>query len=178
MFYYLGLEASVRDNKFFNLPDAEAAAAHCSKYLNMPVRVFCMLDNNKSHLAVIFHPNAPCGEAVRTLVEASTKAAVTPANHEDIMYALKSLERKLGAMGMDPIEFNDDKTEYTVSYRVPKYFIDRRGEEDDDDPQFVGEHEALKAVEKALAGIKLPFAIEVYPADKSWFSAVVRVVGE
>jgi hypothetical protein len=62
VFYYLGLEASLRENKYYNLPDAEKDALHACKRMGIPIRIFCMKDNNKSHLISVVHPNAPCGE--------------------------------------------------------------------------------------------------------------------
>lgn len=56
MFYYLGLEARIKDNVYQSLEEAIKDAKYCSKRLNIPIRVFNMLDNKKSQVVKIVRP--------------------------------------------------------------------------------------------------------------------------
>lgn len=57
MYYYIGLEARMRDNKYKDLDAAIAAAAYAARKIGMPLRIFKMNLNMKGELVKIVKPN-------------------------------------------------------------------------------------------------------------------------
>lgn len=55
-YYYLGLEARVRDNKFTTIEEAKFKAQESADYFICPVRVFKMDDDRKSVLVAEMQP--------------------------------------------------------------------------------------------------------------------------
>ena len=58
MYYYLGLEASQRENIYNDYDEAEKDATYIATRLLRPIRVFQMLPNKKSELVKIIRPNS------------------------------------------------------------------------------------------------------------------------
>jgi len=56
-FYYLGLEARVKDNIYNDLHESLDDAAYIATTLHIPIRVFQMLPNKKSVLVDCIQPN-------------------------------------------------------------------------------------------------------------------------
>ena len=58
-YFYLGLEARLRTNKFFTLEDAVEIAVHAASRIGIPVRIFKMPDNKKPVLIETIRPGNP-----------------------------------------------------------------------------------------------------------------------
>ena len=56
VFYYLGLEASQRDNRYLEYEEAYKDALYASKRRGIPIRIFRMLPNNKSEMVQAVTP--------------------------------------------------------------------------------------------------------------------------
>lgn len=62
VYYYIGLEARLRDNKYQDLDGAIAAAVYASRRIGYPLRVFKMNPNNKASLIRIVKPDGEITE--------------------------------------------------------------------------------------------------------------------
>lgn len=58
-YYYLGLEASLRDNKYHCYEEAVQDAGHAAYKRRVPIRIFKMQPNNKAELVEIVDPGDP-----------------------------------------------------------------------------------------------------------------------
>ena len=65
MYYYLGMEACVRDNKYASLEKALEDAAHVSKREGFPIRIFEMNECNKSKMIKVVKPDGKIDEKVQ-----------------------------------------------------------------------------------------------------------------
>lgn len=61
-YYYLGLEAAQRDNKYHDLEKAKKDAGHAAWKRNIPIRIFKMNPNRKAELTDIIDPSDPICE--------------------------------------------------------------------------------------------------------------------
>jgi len=56
--YYLGLEARTRENMYNDYAAAIEDATYIAQKLLIPIRIFTMLPNRKSHLVEVVQPNS------------------------------------------------------------------------------------------------------------------------
>ena len=62
VYYYIGLEARLRDNKYKDLDAAIAAAVYASRRIGYPLRIFKMNPNNKAELIKVVRPDGEISE--------------------------------------------------------------------------------------------------------------------
>jgi hypothetical protein len=62
VYYYIGLEARLRDNKYQDLDAAMAAAVYASRRIGYPLRIFKMNPNNKAELVRVISPDGKIKE--------------------------------------------------------------------------------------------------------------------
>lgn len=137
-------------------------------------------DRREAFLERLFRLEKTLGAGYREAENAALLAEWSLMTEDDagkqVKDALRGLKSKLGARDGGDVEFDSRTGVYSASYRAPQYFEDRRGEEDDDDPTFVGFAKVKKIVDAAMSGLSYGVETEVSGEEKAWFSVTVRVL--
>lgn len=93
-----------------------------------------------------------------------------------VLSAMNTLSHRLGLDGKSAVEFrpgSSAKTDvYTLRLRNYRFFKARRGEEDDDQPDFVGHDQVEREVRSAIKNLPVQISY-IRPEEKGWFVIVL-----